>query len=501
MATGGIEDRIQEGLMTDEEAVNLKEMFNEMGVRPKARTKEELQHWLLDYAASLKSEPQTHTQSPAPQVIKELCHMAGIEKSRTSIYHPMGNGMTERFNRTLLSMLGTLEPEKKNHWHKYVAPLVHACNCTRHGSTGYSPYYLMFGQEPRLPIDLVFGLDRNPESKNQTSYVTDLKQRLQEAYKAATKASGDAQHRQKCLYDLKIRGATLQPGDRVLVRILAFEGKHKLSNRWHEDAYIVEAQPNSDVPVYIIHKESDRKSKRTLHRNYLLPIGCVPLDTPDTSNQLGATAQRRPVPKPRKKTPDDTGRKEQPPSSSTEADLSTNSEYGNDDEEEVEVEFEVQMPDPQDKETAATLTAQDEEQGLKDTAPQRLDDGPETTVGVGDTSHGGDDRRSADSEGGSRLCRPTEENDRDDHKPQNGSENGDFALAETRDSGRELPRRSSRQRKPPEWFRNEEFVMAHHVHRPEWKKKIAFLSDLVKSGDVHINSDDVAKAVLSIITK
>ena len=228
--------------------------------------------------------------------------MAGIEKSRTSIYHPMGNGMTERFNRTLLSMLGTVEPEKKNHWHKYVAPLVHAYNCTRHSNTGYSPYYLMFGREPRLPIDLVFGLDRNPESKNQTSYVTDLKQRLQEAYKAATKASGDAQHRQKCLYDLKIRGATLQPGDRVLVRILAFEGKHKLSNRWHEDAYIVKAQPNCNVPVYIVHKESDRKSKRTLHRNHLLPIGCVPLDTPDTSNQPGATAQRRPVPKPRKKT-------------------------------------------------------------------------------------------------------------------------------------------------------------------------------------------------------
>ena len=138
---------------------------------------------------------------------------------------------------------------------------------------------------------------------------------------------------------------------------------------------------------------------------------------------------------------------------------------------------------------------------MEDTASQRLDYGPETTVGVGDTSHGGDDRRSADGEGGSRLCRPTEENDRDDHESQDGSENGDFALAETRDRSRELPRRSSRQRKSPEWFRSEEFVMAHHVDRPEWKEKIDFLSDLVKSGDVHINSDDVAKAVLSIITK
>ena len=57
MSTGGIEDRIQEGLMTGEEAIDLKEMFNEMGARPKARTKEELQHWLLDYAVSQMSEP------------------------------------------------------------------------------------------------------------------------------------------------------------------------------------------------------------------------------------------------------------------------------------------------------------------------------------------------------------------------------------------------------------------------------------------------------------
>ena len=124
--------------------------------------------------------------------------------------------------------------------------------------------------------------------------MTDMKQRLQEAYKAAVKASGDAQHRQKCLYDLKMHRATLQPGDRVLVRILAFRGKHKLSNRMfsrHEDVYIIEAQPNSDVPAYLVHKEPDRRSKQTLHRNHLLPTGCVSLDTPDASNQPGATAQ------------------------------------------------------------------------------------------------------------------------------------------------------------------------------------------------------------------
>ena len=54
------------------------------------------------------------------ELIKELCQLTGMEKTRTSIYHAMGNGLTERFNRTLLNMLGTLETSQKKDWKKYV---------------------------------------------------------------------------------------------------------------------------------------------------------------------------------------------------------------------------------------------------------------------------------------------------------------------------------------------------------------------------------------------
>ena len=50
------------------------------------------------------------------QIIKELCEVMGIHKSRTTPYHASGIGMTERFDRTLISMLGTLDIEKKNNW-------------------------------------------------------------------------------------------------------------------------------------------------------------------------------------------------------------------------------------------------------------------------------------------------------------------------------------------------------------------------------------------------
>ena len=92
------------------------------------------------------------------RLIKGLCRVANITKTRTTPYHPQGNAQTERFNLTLLAMLGTLEEDKKKAWPEFVAPLVHAYNCTRHASTGYSPHFLMFGQQPRLLIALGINL-------------------------------------------------------------------------------------------------------------------------------------------------------------------------------------------------------------------------------------------------------------------------------------------------------------------------------------------------------
>ena len=122
-------------------------------------------------------------------LIKELCKLAGVKKSRTTPYHAMGNGMVERFSHTLLNMLGTLEDHKKEDWKSYVAPLVHSYNATRHDSTGYSPYFLMFGRHPRLAVDAYLGLN-NPESSSILSkehYATKLKKRLEFAYQVASK--------------------------------------------------------------------------------------------------------------------------------------------------------------------------------------------------------------------------------------------------------------------------------------------------------------------------
>lgn len=71
-----------------------------------------------------------------------------MQQSRTTTYNPMGNGMVERFNQTLVCMIGTLDDKQKEGWTSLVSSIIHAYNATKHDSTGYTPFYLMFGRHP-----------------------------------------------------------------------------------------------------------------------------------------------------------------------------------------------------------------------------------------------------------------------------------------------------------------------------------------------------------------
>ncbi|VDI62254.1 Hypothetical predicted protein [Mytilus galloprovincialis] len=79
----------------------------------------------------------------------------------------------------------------------------------------------------------------------------EMQERLRKAYDTATRNIFAAQKRQKTHYDQKVKGAVLKPGDRVLVKTLAFNGKHKLADRWEDDPYCIISQPNCGIPVYV----------------------------------------------------------------------------------------------------------------------------------------------------------------------------------------------------------------------------------------------------------
>ena len=111
------------------------------------------------------------------ELIDNLCQVAGVKKLCTSQYHPQTNGQCEHFNSTLLNMLGTLTLEQKKDWKNHVSTMVHAYNCTKNTATGFSPYYFLFDREPRLPVDVEFGLQRgNQEGPlSESNYVSQLR--------------------------------------------------------------------------------------------------------------------------------------------------------------------------------------------------------------------------------------------------------------------------------------------------------------------------------------
>ena len=89
-------------------------------------------------------------------VIAAMCKLLGIEKIRTTPYHPQSNGSAERVHQTLQRMISKLDPEKRRKWPKHIGSVLITYNATRSQVTGYSPYFLMFGRRPQLPVDLLF---------------------------------------------------------------------------------------------------------------------------------------------------------------------------------------------------------------------------------------------------------------------------------------------------------------------------------------------------------
>jgi hypothetical protein len=141
----------------------------------------------------------------------------------------------------------------------------------------------MFGRQPRLPIDIAFGIGKNDEKEVcYDDFVSSLRDRMQYAYKLASTASQNSQTDNKRRYDLRARAAVLDVGDRVLLRNVALKGKSKLANYWLPDVYVVVSQPNANIPVYSVKREDGQGKLKSLHRNLMLPIGSVPMSTTDS---------------------------------------------------------------------------------------------------------------------------------------------------------------------------------------------------------------------------
>ena len=199
------------------------------------------------------------------RLIQELCHTYGISKTRTTPYRPQGNGQCERFNRTLHDLLRTLPNNQKCNWPLHLPQVLFAYNTTAHQSTGYSPFVLMFGQEPQLPLDVTLGL-QEPKQGDVTDWIADHQEKLTQVYQKARNQLQRTADQRAQNNDGKVNDTGLKLGQFVFRRDHSKRGRQKIQDFWDPTLYTVIRCPQDQSPVYTIMPVNGDGRTKQIHR-------------------------------------------------------------------------------------------------------------------------------------------------------------------------------------------------------------------------------------------
>uniref|UniRef100_A0A3P9JFB1 Gypsy retrotransposon integrase-like protein 1 n=1 Tax=Oryzias latipes TaxID=8090 RepID=A0A3P9JFB1_ORYLA len=202
-------------------------------------------------------------------VVGQLCNLYGVQKSRTTPYHPQGNGQCERFNRTMHDLLRSLPAERKRHWPEYLPQLVFCYNTITHQSTSESPYYLMFGQEPQLPVDFLLGRIEEPERGQVTDWVREHQRRLAVAFHGARERLQAAALKRKDRHDRQTLCDPLAEGQLVYLKNFTMRGRTRIQDAWSPVLHKVIQAPTPDGVVYSVAPVQDLGRIRQVHRTMM----------------------------------------------------------------------------------------------------------------------------------------------------------------------------------------------------------------------------------------
>ena len=155
------------------------------------------------------------------EVMKEVNRLLSLQQLTTTPYHPMCNGLVERFHATLKQMLRIMCAERPKDWDKYLPALLFAVREVPQESLGFSPFELLYGRNVRGPMAILRELwsdEVNDEQVLSTyQYVIELRERLEQTCKLAQENLEKVQIKQKTYYDKRARSLKFDVGDKVLL--------------------------------------------------------------------------------------------------------------------------------------------------------------------------------------------------------------------------------------------------------------------------------------------
>ncbi|KRZ13010.1 Retrovirus-related Pol polyprotein from transposon [Trichinella zimbabwensis] len=194
------------------------------------------------------------------ELVKEVCQLFGVAKTRTTAYHPQSDGLVERMNRILLDLLAKASIDHPDDWDAHLDRVLLAYRSSVHHTTGATPSRVVFGRELRLPVD-----ERGAPEESVGEYTRRLRQDLEQLYEAVRGKAGREQRRQKFWKDRKAHGPVYEPGDQVWMQVPA---KTKLGAYW-DGPY--EVQKKLDWNTYRVKEMKGGRQRLVVHFDRLKP--------------------------------------------------------------------------------------------------------------------------------------------------------------------------------------------------------------------------------------
>ena len=149
----------------------------------------------------------------------EIYNLLHIKSIRTTAYHPQTDGLIERFNKTLKTMVRKYATESGKEWDKLLPYLLFAYREVPQSSTEFSPFELLYGRSVWGPLDVLRETWEAGEKSEESvvSYVLAMQERLEKMTEHVKENLGKAQTQQKKWYDKQAQMRTFKSGDQVLL--------------------------------------------------------------------------------------------------------------------------------------------------------------------------------------------------------------------------------------------------------------------------------------------
>ena len=206
-------------------------------------------------------------------LMMDLCQMLGVRKLNTTSYHPQCDGMVERFNRTLKTMIRKHVDQFGKQWDQYLSGLLWAYRNTPHESTGEKPSFLLFGFDCRSPTEAALLPPDGIDPMNFSDYCQELMLSLSSARETAAKCIRQAQKKYKSQHDKKLVIVNYELGDWVFVKFPHEEtGRNRKQSRPWRGPYRIISIDDPDVSVVKVYFSQDPSIQVHLSRVQSCPI-------------------------------------------------------------------------------------------------------------------------------------------------------------------------------------------------------------------------------------